>query len=122
MPPWDKWVVQVLVSSILITVWTFRFNRSTPYRGKYARNMVEEFKVYGYSEITTYMIGAIKLLLALCLLAGLAFPELVKPTAGVLCLIMFWATVMQIKVEMNKPVKAAPAYFVFSLCAYLLLC
>jgi len=81
--------------------------------------MVEEFKVYGYSEITTYVVGAIKLLLALCLLAGLFVPELVRPTAGVLCLIMFWATVMHIKVEINKPIKAAPAYFVFSLCTYL---
>ena len=120
--PWDKWVIQVLVSSILVVVWIFRFNRKTPYRGKRASNMIEEFKVYGYSETTTYLVGGVKLLLSLALLVGLFIPEIVRPVAGILCLIMFWAVVMHLKVELNKPVKAAPAYFVFSLCAYLFVC
>jgi hypothetical protein len=55
-------------------------------------------------------------------LVGLFIPEIVRPVAGILCLIMFWAVVMHLKVELNKPVKAAPAYFVFSLCAYLFVC
>ena len=84
--------------------------------------MIEEFKVYGYSETTTYLIGGVKLLLSLALLVGLFLPEIVRPVAGILCLIMFWAVVMHLKVELNKPVKAAPAYFVFSLCAYLFVC
>ena len=120
--PWDKWVIQVLVSSILIVAWTFRFNRKTPYRPKFAQNMVEEFKVYGYSETTTYLVGGVKLLLSLLLLVGIAMPVLVRPAAGILCLIMFWAMVNHIKVEMNKPMKAAPAYFIFALSAYLFTC
>ena len=68
--------------------------------------MVEEFKVYGYSETTTYLVGGVKLLLSLFTRWN-CDASFISSSMGILCLIMFWVMVNHIKVEMNKPMKAA---------------
>ena len=43
-------ILQVVIALGLLNVWLIRANRSTGYRGGAAKNIKEEFAVYGLSE------------------------------------------------------------------------
>ena len=42
-----KYVLMAIVSSTVLNVWLFRFNKPTIYRGGQAKTMIEEFAAYG---------------------------------------------------------------------------
>ena len=69
---------QLIVGFVVINVWTFRFNRSTDWRGGTAANMVDEFKVYGLSETICSLVRVIKITLAAGLLIGVVYPAITK--------------------------------------------
>ena len=98
----------------ILNVWFNRFNKDTGYRGGDATNMKEEFREYGLSENTMYVIGAIKVSLASAMLAGHAKPQLVRPASLGLASFMLGAVGMHIRV--GDPAKRyIPALSVFSL-------
>ncbi len=63
--------VSLFVSTLVMNVWLFRFNKETPYRGGNAKNMIEEFAAYGLDVNTMYLIGSLKIIASLGLLIGL---------------------------------------------------
>ena len=101
--------------------WTIGFNRESKYRPGNARNMVEEFYVYGLPRWFMYSIGGIKLALATLLILGFFYLALLKPVAGVLCLIMAGAVLMHLKIREDKLIKALPSYYMFCSCFFLLI-
>lgn len=95
--------LQLFVALGLLNVWLIRCNKKTAYRGSNAYSLKDEFTAYGLPLWSFYVIGFIKITLALLLLLGLWIPFLVFPSALVISLIMIGALFMHIKVK--DPVK-----------------
>lgn len=81
----------------ILNVWTRRFNKDTGYRGGDAKNMKEEFAVYGLPETAMYAVGASKVALASAMLVGNAVPRLTRPASIGLAAFMVGAIGMHIK-------------------------
>lgn len=106
-------IAQIGSALWIYNVWFHRFDKETGYRGGDAKNMREEFAVYGLSERTMYAVGAAKVSLATLMLAGLLVPKLTRPASAGLAALMAGAIGMHAKVD--DPVKRAlPAISVFS--------
>lgn len=107
-------ISQTVAALWILNVWFNRFNKDTGYRGGGATNMREEFEEYGLSEKQMYVVGAAKVSLASLMLAGLAFPKLVRPASAGLAAFMVGALGMHAKV--HDPIKRSmPAITVFTL-------
>lgn len=61
--------------------------------------MVEEFAVYGLNETMVYLVGGLKILAALGLLLGFITQKTIRPSAGVMALLMAGAIGMHFKVS-----------------------
>jgi hypothetical protein len=112
--------LQLFVALGVLNVWLLRPNKPSPYRGGGARNLREEFPAYGLPPATMYLIGAIKILLALALIAGIWFPVLIRPAAIGMGLMMLGAVAMHLKIK--DPVqKSLPAAGIALLCVLIVL-
>ena len=107
-------IAQVAAALWILNVWILRFNTETEYRGGDAINMVEEFTNYGFPSKAVYIIGAVKITIALVLLSGFWIDSVTRPAAAGLALIMLGAIGMHMRVG-DRPKKAMPAMSVFSL-------
>ena len=63
--------VSFFVSFLVTNVWLFRFNKETPFRGGDAKNMIEEFAIYGLDINTMYLVGSLKVIASVGLMIGL---------------------------------------------------
>ena len=108
-------VLQIVVALGLLNVWLLRFNQSTAYRGGGARSMPEEFSAYGLPGWFIYVVGALKVGGALCLIAGIWFPSLVFPAALVIGFLMVGALAMHFKIG-DPFKKSVPALFMLTSC------
>ena len=99
----------------ILNVWILRFNKETEYRGGDAKNLPQEFDVYGFPKGTVYLVGATKISLALLLIIGLWVDPIVRPAALALGALMVGAIGMHLRV-CDRLKKAAPAINVLSLC------
>ena len=107
-------LTQTTAALWILNVWFNRFSKDTGYRGGDAKNMKEEFEVYGLSEGTMYAVGAVKVTCASLMLVGHVKPRLARPASAGLAVFMLGAIGMHIKV--GDPVKRyLPALSVFSL-------
>jgi len=108
-------VIQLLIALGIINVWLLRFGKPSPWRGGQAKNMREEFAVYGLSTSAMFAIGFIKVLLAGLLIAGIWWPVLTSPAALGLAVLMLGAVIMHFKVG-DPAKKSLPAATVLILC------
>jgi uncharacterized membrane protein YphA (DoxX/SURF4 family) len=110
--------LQIIVALGLLNVWLLRFNKSTAYRGGGARSMPEEFAAYGLPGWLVYVVGALKVGGALCLIAGIWFPSLVFPAALVIGFLMLGALAMHFRI--GDPLKKSmPALFMLLSCIFI---
>lgn len=93
------YVLQTIVALGLLNVWLLRASKKTPYRGGDAKSMREEFEAYGLPVAMMYVVGGLKILIALALLVGIWIPILVVPAAALLIFLMIGAFVMHLKVK-----------------------
>ena len=98
-------IVQVALALVILNVWLLRVNRATGYRGGNARNMKEEFAVYGLPASMFYVVGALKLACATALLVGVWVQAATVPGAVGLAALMAGAALMHAKVK--DPLKKA---------------
>ncbi|MDQ5883090.1 MAG: hypothetical protein QG654_1, partial [Patescibacteria group bacterium] len=84
----------------------------TKYRGADAKNMKEEFSAYGLPAWSVYVVGSLKILIALVMLLVIFLPYLMYPLGFpaliLLSILMLGAISMHIKVK-DPLVKALPA-------------
>jgi hypothetical protein len=99
---------QVVIALGIANVWLVRSGKVTAYRGGEARTMQEEFAVYGLPPWSVWSIGALKLALAAALVVGIWIPELVRPAAIGMAVLMLGAVAMHVKVR-DPLLKALPA-------------
>lgn len=98
-------VLQIIVALGLLNVWLVRSSKKSPYRGKCAANMRDEFAAYGLPVGAMWLTGALKIAIAIALIAGIWIPSLVQPAAFVLIFLMLGALAMHLKVK--DPIKAS---------------
>ena len=101
-------ILQLAIGLGILNVWLLRFNQKTPYRGGNATNLKDEFKVYGFPSGVVYVVGFIKVAAAIALIAGVFYPALVLPAAGILTVFMIVALLMHLRVK-DPFVKSIPA-------------
>ena len=109
-------VIQVIVALGLFNVWFLRSGRATAWRGGDAKNMKEEFATYGLPAWSVQVIGFLKIMCAVGLLAGIWFPMVTRPAAIVLGVLMLGAIAMHVKVS-DPFKKSVPALTMLVLCA-----
>lgn len=112
-------VLQVVVALGLLNVWLIRNGKPTDYRGKDAKNLKQEFLAYGLPEIAYYIVGALKILSAVLLLAGFYIPRLIPVGAGVVTFLMLGALMMHMKVS-DPLKKSLPALSVLIMSSIIL--
>ena len=103
-----KELLMLVVSLLVLNVWLLRFNQETIYRGGNALNMIQEFAVYGLSETTAYIIGALKVLSATGLLVGFFYKKSIIPSASLMAALMCGAILMHLRVN-DEVIKFLPA-------------
>ena len=102
------YIFQVVIALSVIRVWTMNFNKPSRWRGGGARNMKEEFIVYGIPSWVMYSVGTLKVTFSVGLLAGLWIPELVKFSASGIAIMMFFAIIMHVKIK-DPLIRSIPA-------------
>jgi len=113
-------ILQLIVALGIYNVWFLRANRKTPYRGKNASSLKNEFASYGLPDWSLYLIGTIKVTAATALIIGIWFPIIVPFASGVLGIMMVGAIFMHIKVQ-DSFKKTMPALDMFILSMLILL-
>lgn len=112
-------IIQLIVALGLLNVWLLRFHKKTSYRPGGAASMREEFATYGLPVWSLWLVGGLKVSCAVCLLAGIWIPIVVKPAASVIAMLMVGAILMHVKVR-DPLVKSLPAGIVLLLTAVVL--
>lgn len=92
-------ILQVVVGLGILNVWLIRANWSTGYRGGDAKTLKEEFATYGLPGWFYYLIGTLKILCALAVLAGIWFHPLATLGGAGLAVLMAGAFSMHLKVK-----------------------
>ena len=105
---------QILIALGIYNVWIIRYGKETNWRGGEAKNMKEEFAAYGLPAGFMVFVGAVKILLATCLIVGIWAPILVKPTATAMAFLMLGAVSMHVKVK-DPLQKSFPAFTILVL-------
>ena len=91
-------IAQLILALGILNVWLLRFDKTTSYRAGTAKNMREEFATYGLPLWFMWVVGGLKILFALSLLVGFWLPELIRPAAIGMAILMLGAIGMHIKV------------------------
>lgn len=108
-------IVQIVIGLGILNVWLVRLGKQTPFRGGDAKNMKEEFAVYGLPIWFLVVVGVFKIVFAAMLIVGVCFPFLTLPAAIGMSALMLGAVSMHVKVK--DPVKkAVPAFCLLALC------
>lgn len=111
-------VLQLIVGLGLLNVWVLRSAKRTSYRGGAAQTLREEFASYGLPTAAFYLVGALKVVAALVLLAGLWWPLPVRAAAGAVVVLMVGAIFMHVKIK-DPITKSVPAAILLAMCAVL---
>jgi len=113
-------ILQLIISIGLINVWLIRFNKATNYRGGDAKNMKEEFLAYGLPIWSMYLIGFLKISIAIMLIISIWVEQLLKYNLIALSLLMIAAVIMHLKVKdpIKKSYPALAILFIISLIMY----
>lgn len=108
------WIVpalQILIALGLLNVWLVRFKKPTAYRGGSAQSLPDEFAVYGLPKWFMYVVGFLKIAIAIIMIVTVLVPNLLwlgLYAAAVLVILMIGAIAMHIKVR-DAFVKMLPA-------------
>jgi hypothetical protein len=102
-------LVQLTVAISVAYVWIFRFH-----------NVVEEFKLFGLSDLTRNFVGATKISLATLLVVGIWHPSFVFIPSILMGLLMIAAQYFHFKIK-NLFIKHLPSLILLILCVFLVL-
>ncbi|SNR45726.1 DoxX-like family protein [Maribacter sedimenticola] len=106
---------QLIVGLSILNVWLIQYKKETKWRGGNAKTIIEEFKVYGLSETMCYIVGFLKVTLAILLMVGIWVPKLTQPAALGLAALLLGSIVMHLKIQ-DPLFKSFPAALFLTLC------
>jgi len=111
-------LLQLIVGVGLLNVWVLRSAQGTAYRGGSAQTLRGEFAAYGLPGAAFYLVGAIKVIAGIIMLAGLWWPLPVRAAAGAVVVLMAGAILMHIRIK-DPATKSVPAAILLMLCLVL---
>ena len=99
---------QLIIALGLLNVWLVRSGKATPWRGGAATNMREEFAAYGLPTWFMWVVGGLKVSLAILLIVGLWVNTVSRPAA------------IAMHVKVGDPLrKSLPATSLLLLCLFI---
>ena len=90
--------LQLIVGVSVFYVWTFRIH-----------NVIREFELFGFNEITRSLIGATKIVLSTLLTVGVWYPDLVFIPAVLMSAFMLGAQYYHFKIK-DPMIKYLPSF------------
>lgn len=102
-------ILKIIVSLSILNVWIIQSKKPTRWRGGEAETILEEFKVYGLSKSFCYLIGFLKISLALILMASIQFESLTLIGSLGLSALLLGSIIMHIKIK-DEWYKSFPAF------------
>ena len=106
----------IVIAIVIFAVWIFRPNLDTNYRAGDAKNIDEEFAVYGLPKWSVYVVGATKLTLALALIVGIWYTQLAQYAVMGMGILMVGALICHLKTRDDPLSRAAPASIMLVMC------
>ena len=107
--------LQGIVGLSILNVWLLQYNKATRWRGGSATTILEEFREYGLPAWSCYVIGTLKVVLAIMLIAAIWFPELKQIAASGLAFLLAGSISMHFRI--NDPlIKSFPAALFMTMC------
>ena len=110
-------VLQIVIAVVIIAVWVFRPRLETSFRAGNAKNIIEEFAIYGLPKWSVYAIGITKMSLAPLMILGIWFTSLVQYAALGMGILMAGAVVCHLKTKGDPLSRATPASLMLIMCA-----
>ena len=107
--------LQVIVGLSILNVWLVQSKKATRWRGGDATTIFEEFQVYGLPDWSVYVVGTLKVILAILLIAGIWYPELKFPAAVGLAILLTGSVTMHFKIG-DPLIKSFPAGLFLVMC------
>ena len=102
-------VLKLIVSLSILNVWLIQQKKPTKWRGGNAKTIIEDFEVYGLSKSFCYIIGFLKVSLALILLASIQLKELTLIGSLGLATLLLGSIIMHFRVK-DELYKSFPAF------------
>ncbi|MFT7071198.1 DoxX family protein [Patiriisocius sp. Uisw_017] len=110
--------LQCIVAFSILNVWLLQYNKPTQWRGGNAKTIIEEFKVYGLPVWMCYVVGILKVGLAIGLLVSIWLTEIRQPAALGLAILLTGSILVHLKI--NDPLKKSfPAFLFLCLCLFI---
>ncbi|MBT2162805.1 DoxX family protein [Zobellia barbeyronii] len=110
--------LQVIVALSILNVWLVQNKKPTQWRGGNATTIIEEFKVYGLPVWMCFVVGTLKILFAIGLLAAIWYPSFREPSALGLAALLLGSIAMHLKIK--DPIKKSlPAFIFLTMCLYI---
>jgi hypothetical protein len=113
-------IAQVVIALGIFNVWILRFGKSTSWRGGAAQNMREEFEVYGLPSWAMPVVGFLKVMLAVLLVAGIWIDGIAAPAGWGMAVLMLGAISMHVRVK-DPLQKSLPAFIMLILSLFVAL-
>ena len=113
-------ILQVVVALGLLNVWLVRAKSSTAFRGGSAQSLREEFAAYGLPDWVFFVVGALKIGSGVLLIVGIWVPEVVRPAAETVAILMVGALTMHAKVR-DPLIKSLPAFLMLAMAVAIVL-
>jgi hypothetical protein len=109
---------QVIVGFSILNVWLLQSKKPTRWRGGNATTILEEFEEYGLSTTLCYIVGFLKITLAILLIFAIWYPILKQPVALGLAALLSGSIVMHIKIK-DPLLKSFPAALFLVMCLFI---
>ncbi len=107
--------LQGIVGLSILNVWLIQYNKATRWRGGKATNILEEFREYGLPTWSCYVIGTLKVVLAIMLIVAIWYPDLKLVAASGLAILLAGSISMHFRI--NDPlIKSFPAALFMLIC------
>ena len=104
----------------IIYAWTYSFDKPSKFRAGKAKNMKEEFAVYGLPAWSVPIMRVLKLS-GFCPVGRVFLPTRGQTGCGALTVIMFVAVMMHLKLRRDPLVRALPSYLLLCFSIFLIL-
>lgn len=109
-------LLQLTIAVVIVAVWVFRPKLETNYRAGNAKNIFEEFEVYGLPHWSVYLIGGTKISLAILLIVGIWYSPIVQYAALGMGILMAGAIICHLKTKGDPLSRVTPASLMLLMC------
>ena len=95
----EFFIINIIISLSILNVWLVRLNKKTNWRGGSSITLKEEFNNYGLPIWSFYIIGFLKINLAILLLLGIWFDQLNLLSSIIMSILMIGSIIMHLKIK-----------------------